>query len=176
MPVTRTAAPPVARWVRVAAYAIPLCVLPSAAWRLTIAIDAVIGEPSPCIRGGALETAYIALLSIVSLGAALLMLGLVRPWGEVAPAWLPVIGGRPLPARAVTAAAAAGATALTLITVFALLNAAIGFSEARTESLPPGCEPPGDAVAVLYAPLLAWAPLTWIVIHQYHRRRSAAAR
>ena len=98
----RTAVP---RWVTVMAVAVPICVVPSAVWRLSHVADVVVNGPGPCHTGGNAETVYMAGLSVGSLGLAMLTLGLVRPWGEVFPKWIPVIGGRTVPARPVTAAA-----------------------------------------------------------------------
>jgi hypothetical protein len=38
-------------------------------------------------------------LAVLALGGAVLTVGLVRPWGEVWPRWLPVLGARPVPVR-----------------------------------------------------------------------------
>ena len=156
--------------VKAAAYAVPLCVLPSAAWRIGHVVDVTVSD-SPCV-GGVGESLYVVSLSVVSMSAALLTLGLVRRWGEVFPLWMPHVGGRPVPVRAATALAAGGAVLLGLITAYAVLNGIFGFVDEPLERVPAGCEPPGTEVAVLYAPLLAWAPLlTYVAVH-YHRRAS----
>jgi hypothetical protein len=36
-------------------------------------------------------------LASVAIGGAILTVGLVRPWGEVFPRWMPVVGGRRVP-------------------------------------------------------------------------------
>lgn len=46
-------------------------------------------------------TGYVLGLSVLSEAITLLALGLVRPWGEVLPRWVPLLGGRPLPRLAV---------------------------------------------------------------------------
>jgi hypothetical protein len=158
---------PVRQRVVAAAIAVPLCVLPSATWRIT----QVLQDGNPCITGGIAENVYVAGLSVVSMAAALLTLALVRPWGEVVPRWVPIVGGRRIPASGATIAAYAGATLIAAIAVYALLNHAFGFVEGPLKPVPPGCEPPGGRVAILYAPLLAWAPLLAYVTRDYHRRR-----
>jgi hypothetical protein len=61
---------PVSRSIRAAAYAVPLCVLPSALWRLWALAD---GLPPGCRQATqAWEPYYITGLSVVSFGAALL--------------------------------------------------------------------------------------------------------
>lgn len=52
---------------------------------------------------------YLLLLSGLSMGLALLTLGLVHDWGERVPGWVPLLGGRTVPTRAAVFPAAAGA-------------------------------------------------------------------
>jgi hypothetical protein len=86
MPVTIAAPPapltrkPAPGWVTVAAVAVPLCVLPSAAWRVSHVIAVALYGPGPCDSvGNPGEGAYLVSLSLVSMGAVSLTLGLVRP-------------------------------------------------------------------------------------------------
>ncbi|MFG2181513.1 hypothetical protein ACGFLS_22720 [Streptomyces abikoensis] len=97
---------------------------------------------------------------------ALLTLGLVRPWGEVLPRWMPLVGGRRPDPRTVTVAGGLGAGALALgLTQFALWWA---FPH-------PNMTPGGNTLAgSLYLPLIAWGPLLAAVPLGYHRRRRAA--
>ena len=97
---------PVSRWITAAAYAVPLCVLPSALWRQWALAD---GPPRGCRQDmQAWEPYYVTGLSVVSFAAALLTIGLVRPWGEVLPGWIPLVGGRTVPVRAAVTAASLG--------------------------------------------------------------------
>jgi hypothetical protein len=166
--------PTVPRWVRIAAYAIPLLVLPSAAWRLSYILDVWISGAGPCDTTSVGEGIYIASLSVVSMGFALLTTGLVRPWGEVVPRWVPLAGGRPVPVRGPTIAAAAGATVIALIAGWFVINHLFGIVEGPTKPVPAGCDPPGVDVLAVYAPMLLWAPLLYAVTFQYHRRRTGA--
>jgi hypothetical protein len=159
--------------IEVAAFAVPLCVLPSAAWRLGMVATTILGGDVPCVPGGTVERLYICSLSVASMAAALLTIGLVRRSGEVVPSRIPLIGGRTVPVRAATSAALAGATLIALLTVWGVYN---GVTDAApTKKLPPGCEPPGLEVGVLYLPLLAWAPLLFVVTRHYYRRRTMPA-
>jgi hypothetical protein len=81
---------PVSRWIKAAAYAVPLCVLPSALWRLWALARGLPAGCRPATQPW--EPYYITGLSVVSLGAALLTIGLVRPWGELIPRWIPLVG------------------------------------------------------------------------------------
>ena len=163
---------PVSRWIKVAAYAVPLCVLPSALWRLWALAD---GPPPGCRQAmQGWEPYYITGLSVVSFGAALLTIGLVRPWGEVVPRWIPLVGGWTVPVRAAVTAAGLGATLIFGVYAYALVNPIFRFRVAPDD---PGCpsplEGPGAWVAVAsYAPVLAWGPLLVVVTVAYYRRRS----
>ena len=87
---TRPASP----WVTAAAYAVPLCILPSALWRLTVALNGGPERSGNC--GGSADRGLqlcLVGLSAGSLVLGLLTVGLVRPWGEVFPRWLPGLGG-----------------------------------------------------------------------------------
>jgi hypothetical protein len=168
----RRGAPPAGRWATAAAIAVPLCVLPSALWRLGHVIDSLVNGPGPCETGLVGESVYQASLSLVSMALALLTLGLVRPWGEVVPRWVPGVGGRRVPVRAATIPATVGATVIAALTVYQLLRQMFGIA-GPLEPLPPGCTPPGAEILVFYAPLVAWAPLLFFVTYGYRRRRAA---
>jgi hypothetical protein len=163
---------PVSRWITAAAYAVPLCVLPSALWRPWALAD---GLPRGCRQAGpAWEPYHITGLSVVSLGAALLTIGLVRPRGEVLPGWIPLMGGRTVPVRAAVTAASLGTVFIFGVHAYALLNPIVRF---RVAPDIPGCPSPlhgpGAWVAVAScAPLLAWGPLLAVVTVAYDRRRT----
>jgi len=77
-----------------AAHAIPLCVLPSSLWRL-----GALFVPGDWYATRLTVPAAFSLvfLSVFSEALALLAFGLVRPWGEVVPGWIPLLGGRRVP-------------------------------------------------------------------------------
>ncbi|MCK7626539.1 hypothetical protein MUU72_26140 [Streptomyces sp. RS10V-4] len=161
----RAPTPPPPRWAVRAAHLIPLTVLPSGLWRLALAC----GYPGGYTRQGFDQLhvhgrglVYVVALSVLSEGLALLALGLVRPWGEVPPRWVPFMGGRPLRPRAVVGTAAAGAVLLTLFWAPLLWWWAIPH---------PDMTPAGrTVVGFLYLPLVAWGPLLAAVTASYHRR------
>lgn len=157
--------PPAPRWIRWAAYATPLCVLPSALWRLLGPTQQLWRGVEPCAGGSVIELFYVPSLSVVSLALAWLTVGLVRPWGETLPRWLPLVGGRRVDPRAAVAAALGGAALLT-----ALLVAGWAGDGQPRHALPPGCHPPGSDVLVWYAPLVLWPPLLVLVALDHARR------
>jgi hypothetical protein len=170
---------PIPRWSEWAAHAIPLCVLPSSLWRL----GARFGphdwyDP----RFSLASTLYLIFLSALSEGLALLAFGLVRPWGEVVPHWIPFLGGRRV--RPLTAVVPAALGTLTLFALYAyvLLQAThvthVHF-EPRIGGEHSGTLPSdGPALWVLlaaYSPLLAWGPLLGALTVAYHRRRRSTS-
>ncbi|MGW1926103.1 hypothetical protein ACWCQ0_43865, partial [Streptomyces massasporeus] len=109
---------------------------------------------------------YVVSLSLVSELLAFLTLGLVRPWGEVFPRWMPFLGGRRVNPAAATGAALAGVAGLCAIVAWGVY--------AAYADLGPGTPstPAQDALLVVcYAPLLAWPVLLAAVAVAYHRRR-----
>ncbi|MBT2408895.1 hypothetical protein J7I97_30315 [Streptomyces sp. ISL-87] len=161
---TSTAAPP---WAVRAAHLTALLTLPSGLWRVLLAAGCLAGYTEAGYTAAGLPgwgRVYVLALSVGSELLALLTLGLVRPWGEVLPAWLPLEGGRALPPRGVTVVAGATALVLTGIWTPFLL----------WWSLPhPDMTPFGATVAgFLYLPLVLWGPLLAAVTYAYHRRRS----
>jgi hypothetical protein len=156
-------------WAKVAAWAVPATVLPSAVWRLVSWYDGLRRGGHPCAAPGdpLWEKIYVPSLSFVSLGLALLTVGLVRPWGEVFPRLLPGIGGRRVPPAFAVATATTGALLVAAFIVRSLMG-----GEPRYP-LPPGCTVPGWEVMQFYAPLVLWSPLLLAVTWHYHRRRHA---
>lgn len=101
---------------------------------------------------------------VLSSGAWLgfvLTLGLIRPWGEVFPRWVPVLAGRPVP---VAAAAVPGG----------IVAAGLCFSAVPLLLLPAGGLVSGLVSAIAF-PCWLWGPSLALAVWGYvaHRRRSA---
>jgi hypothetical protein len=156
---------PVPAWATVAAHLVSLVVLPSGLWRLAVAAGFDLGMSAHDTAGlPGWQSISIASLSFITEGVALLTLGLVKPWGERVPRWIPALGGRRIPPRPVVAVAMSGAVALQLIWTFAFRNPdmpGMTFSSTGWEVLFYAC----------YCPLLLWAPLLAAVTLAYSRRR-----
>ncbi|MFG3409015.1 hypothetical protein [Streptomyces sp. NPDC048142] len=172
---------PVPRWAVRMAHAIPLCVLPSGLWRVALVLG-LAGYDSD-YPWAVWERPYVIGLSVVSEGLALLALGLVRPWGEVVPCWVPGLRGRRIPIPAVVIPAALGAALIMMLCAYGTLNQIFGFMEPLNDDGTglPASGPAAWALWTTYAPLLAWGPLLVILTVAYYRRRrandaSAAAR
>ncbi|MFF3394343.1 hypothetical protein ACFYW1_25815 [Streptomyces sp. NPDC002669] len=167
-PVVSAAAPP--RWAVRAAHLTTLVVLPSGLWRIAL----VLGHPAGYTEAGFVPfdtpgaKVWMLTLSVVSELVAFLTIGLVRPWGEVVPPWIPLIGGRAVRPLAAVVPAAVGATALTLIWA----GIPLWWTHPHEDMTPAG----NLVVGILYQPLLLWGPLTAAVTVSYHRRHRAPQR
>lgn len=165
---TRNVLPDVPRWAVLTAYAVPLVTLPSGLWR--IALVAGLPVASDPVRTG-WGVLYVLTLTAVTEALALLTLGLVQPWGEVVPRWIPLIGGRPVRPLAAVIPALLGAAVLFLLSIV------VGV--VQTRSLTSGSLTNSATQEVLlvacYAPLLAWAPLLAVSAIAYYRRRTASS-
>ncbi|CAM3334387.1 hypothetical protein KIPE111705_03195 [Kibdelosporangium persicum] len=159
----------VPRWAVWAAYAVPLCVLLSAVWRTGEAFTQEVG----LVSGGW----YLLLLTGLSMGAALLTLGLVHRWGERIPRWVPLVGGRNIPVRAAVIPALAGGVLVIVICLYWVLNTLFGFVERGVILIGDdnGLPTPGPSVMALYIPWLAWGPLVVALALAYRRRRNSSA-
>ncbi len=85
-----------ARWGRVATLVAAAGPLPYGLLRMTWLTPWPVGLPDgsdPALRLFGLA------LGVAALGGAVATIGLIRPWGEVWPSWVPVLRGRPVPVR-----------------------------------------------------------------------------
>ncbi|MEZ0096297.1 hypothetical protein ABH925_007504, partial [Streptacidiphilus sp. EB129] len=115
------------------------------------------------------------LLSILSELLAFTAIGLISSWGETFPRWIPVLGGRKVPATAAIATAGGGAVILTVLWTSVAVSVALGHT-LRGGPLPkanPLATHDWHAVvlAITYAPLLLWGPLLGAVTIAYWQRR-----
>ncbi|MEV7567994.1 hypothetical protein [Streptomyces tanashiensis] len=172
-PTGRKPVEPVPRWAVRVAHTIPLCVLPSGLWRVALVLG--LAGYDADYDWAVWERPYVIGLSLVSEGLALLALGLVRPWGEVVPRWVPGLRGRRIPIPAAVVPAALGAALIMLLCAYAVLNQIFGFVEPLNENGEgsPTSGPAAWALWATYAPLLAWGPLLAVLTVAYHRRRRA---
>ncbi|MFD4025141.1 hypothetical protein ACFWRV_16730 [Streptomyces sp. NPDC058576] len=166
---------PVPRWATRLAYALPLLLLPSCLWRLPFALHFEMGQVQ---EGGMpaywLSIPYVLGLSVLTEVIAILTIGLVRGWGEVAPAWIPVIGGRPVRPPAAVVPAVLGGLILTFLftavpvgggrhlTVYGVIDT-VGYSSDAWHAL----------ATVCVTPIAAWGPITVVLAIAYYRRRTA---
>lgn len=156
---------PPAPWAWWCAHAVPWIILPTALWRLPIAFGfdmGMVDPEAPPWTWWALP--YTIGLILLVEGLAVLTAGLVEPWGEALPSWLPVVGGRPVRPGAVAAAAAAGGLALSALWisdgVMWVLGEHVSFRSVAWERL---------AAAGLLTHVV-WGPMLLAVTFDYWRR------
>jgi hypothetical protein len=83
------------RWAVIAAWVTVLTVLPSSVWRTAVGLGIPLGWTDEHLRLEHIPgygTAYVIGLSVASIAAASLTLGLVYPWGDRVPTWVPAVG------------------------------------------------------------------------------------
>ncbi|WP_405584697.1 hypothetical protein [Streptomyces sp. NBC_01092] len=156
-------APP-PRWAIWAAHLTALVVLPSGLWRIAL----VLGYPAGYLDESFADfetlgaKVWMLTLSVVSELLAFLTIGLVRPWGEVVPRWIPLIGGRTVRPVAAVVPAALGAVALTVMWA----NVPWWWTYPHDDMTETG----DLVVGILYQPLVLWGPLLAAVTVSYYRR------
>ncbi|WP_051854429.1 hypothetical protein [Streptomyces sp. NRRL B-1347] len=166
-----TTAVPVPRWAERVAHLIPLVLLPQCVWRLPFAFGFDMGSGTGSIGSLWISVPYVFTLSLLTEALALLSFGLVRGWGEVAPAWVPVVGGRRLhPAVALVPATLGGLGATVLFGPFTLGALGVpgfaftGFDNGAWELL----------FRICVLPVGLWGPLVLALTVHYAVRRRAA--
>ncbi|MEU7136054.1 hypothetical protein [Streptomyces sp. NPDC046261] len=166
--VTPVAPPP--RWAVRAARLTPWVVLPSGLWRIAL----VLGYPAGYTEAGFEDfqtvgaKVWMLALSVVCELAAFLTVGLVRPWGEVVPRWIPLIGGRKVRPMAAVVPAALGAVAMTALWA----DVVRWWTYPHDDMTAAG----NLVVGILYQPLILWGPLLAAVTVSYYRRHRPANR
>jgi hypothetical protein len=171
MSVARTVRP-VPWWARWAATGAAWSVVPSGLWRIALGLGFSMGfsgasRASMESHMPGWGTAYVIGLSALAEAFAFLAIGLVRPWGEVVPRWIPVLGGRAVRPWAAIVPATLGAAVLTLATSYGA-SQWYGPDNNGAADSPHGAA--GLLMTVCYAPLLAWGPLLAVATYAYYRR------
>lgn len=160
----------VPRWARWAAHAAALTPLPSGLWRIGLACGFHLGFTAQGFRdmsvGDVLGPIYLVALTLLTEAAALLTLGLVQPWGERVPRWIPIIGGRTVRPTAAVVPASIGA-----VIVAMLWTPMLGWWMVPHTNM---TETGHVVIGFLYLPLVAWAPLLFAVTVSYYRRHRKA--
>ncbi len=162
---------PVPRWAYLLAHAIPLMTLPSGLWRFGLVGGSSMGilvDGQPAYLVGIGEKAYVVFLSLFSEAVALIAFGLVKSWGEVAPQWIPFIGGRRVNPYAAIVPATLGGLSLIAIWTF-------GFRDVFTDHFIPFSSTAWKTLMIAcYAPLQLWGPALLVLTWAYYRRRVTA--
>lgn len=102
------------RWGFWATIVAALCPMPYALLRMTWLLPNPIGFDADELNAEPGIKMFGLGLGLISLASGIVTLGLIRPWGEVWPRWIPIVAGRPVPLKA---AVVPGAVAATLLLV-----------------------------------------------------------
>lgn len=162
---------PVPRWATTAAHLVALSAVPSGIWRICLGLGLPIGFPVAMLERDHMPgsgTLYVVVLTLLTEAFALLAFGLVQPWGERIPRWVPLLGGRLL--HPLMAVVPAGLGALALVVLWTPRVFRWTFVPG---GLPDGMSAGGWSALMIacYVPLLAWGPLLAAVTVAYYRRR-----
>lgn len=177
-PAARAPVLPPPRWAVRAAHVAAWSTVPSGVWRIALVLGVPVGvmEREEFLAGfpdnsPLIALAYVLLIGAVAEAASYLTLGLVRPWGEVVPRWVPPAGGRPVDSRLAVLAASLGALTVTVLWWVLFFGGLL-----TAPSPDPGVSAGEAFFLAAYAPLLLWGPLLAAVTWSYHRRHRARTR
>jgi hypothetical protein len=158
-----------------AAHAVPVTVLPAGIWRIVLGLGVPLGFSPVALEADGMPgwgTAWVIFLTLLTEALALLSLGLVRPWGEVVPHWVPGLAGRRIPRAAVVLTGSVGGILLTVVWAFAVLGLVPITGLDRIDHFTGGAGWRALLIAC-YAPALLWGPILLWLTYGYHRRRSS---
>lgn len=166
-----TPMPGVPAWVHWTAIAAALTPLPAAIWRLALGFGFDVGfrgELGELYAAPGWITLYVIILAVLNDAVAYLAVGLVKPWGEVWPRWIPFLRGRRVHPLAAIVPAALGTWGLALIVVDQMQN-----WDSPTNMGDPGAPHGWRATWMLlsYMPMVAWPALLGVVTVAYGWRR-----
>lgn len=167
--------PKVVRWGRVATYTAFLMPVPYGITRLAWALGIPLGidqDPSAVPVGMRIGEAVLAFLAI---GGGVLTIGLIRPWGEIWPRWVPFLAGKRVPVGLPTVI---GGVVATVVMVGAFSFVRINVM-GELGMLPVSEESPTITGWAAGAPgwlWPAWALALGVATAAYYYRRRAACR
>lgn len=125
-------------------------------------------------RDSAGDVFYVLGLELLQVGVAVLCFGLIRPWGEVVPGWVPGLRGRTIPRAVPAAIGIAGLVVLTAM-LTAVLLAFQEVASGEREGWHPTDGMSSAELALFYAcyvPFFLWPVAIAVAIAGYWLRRS----
>ena len=162
-----------------AGWASLLLPLPSVVWRLAMlaGVDLGLGI-SDFYRSSAGAIAYVLGLEVVQVLVAVLCFGLIRPWSEIMPRWVPRLGGRKIPRAVPGTIGAVGVLALFYFigtVLFSLMRSWLGITDGWT---PDEGMSTGERVLLFacYVPFFLWPVATAVTVVGYWLRRRSPPR
>ncbi|MFI7066501.1 hypothetical protein ACIBL3_36275 [Kribbella sp. NPDC050124] len=148
------------RWGFWATIVAVLCPMPYALLRMTWLLPNPIGFDADELNAEPGIKLFGLGLGLIALTSGIVTLGLIRPWGEVWPRWIPIVAGRPVPPKA---AVVPGAVAATLLLVAsASLIGLLWTPDASTAE---------NVLYLLILPFPLWGASLAVATAAYHYRR-----
>jgi hypothetical protein len=148
------------RWGFWATIVAALCPMPYALLRMTWLLPNPIGFDADELTAEPGIKLFGLGLGLIALTSGIVTLGLIRPWGEVWPRWIPFVAGRPVPIKA---AVIPGAVAATLLLVgSASLIGLLWSPDASTAK---------NILYLLIFPFPLWGASLAVATAAYHYRR-----
>ncbi|MFG1816016.1 hypothetical protein ACGFIF_19795 [Kribbella sp. NPDC049174] len=148
------------RWGLWATIVAVLCPMPYALLRMTWLLPNPIGFDAAELNAEPGIKLFGLGLGVIALTAGIVTLGLIRPWGEVWPRWIPFVAGRPVPIKA---AVIPGAVAATLLLVSSTsLIGLLWSSDAPTAE---------NVLFLLILPFPLWGAAVGLATAAYYYRR-----
>ncbi len=167
---------PPQRWARIACWTAFISALLPVVWRIAMLCGVDLGfSQADFFRSNASATAYVLRLETIQVLAGTLCLGLIRPWGERVPRWVPRLGRREIPRILPLVVGGIGNALLYYINAtLAIRFGAIWLGLAQGWTPAEGMNRWQVAVLVAaYVPmLLLWAPALTVGLVGYGRRRA----
>ncbi|TDD30794.1 hypothetical protein E1218_00320 [Kribbella turkmenica] len=148
------------RWGFWATVVAVLCPMPYALLRMTWLLPNPIGFDADDLNAEPGIKLFGLGLGLIALGAGIVTLGLIRPWGEIWPRWIPIVAGRPVPIKAAVIPGAAAATLL-LVGSASLIGLLWSDEASLTENL----------VYQLILPFPLWGAAVGLATAAYYYRR-----
>lgn len=157
-------------WAAVAAWATVASVAPACIWRTAVGLGVPLGWSDAHLRLERIPgygTFYVIWLSVASIAAALVTLGLIYPWGERVPRRVPLVGGRQFPVWLVAGVAVIGGLVVAGLVWLSIINwsQVSGFADQPTSGW-------SVLMAACYSLNVLWAPLLFAVTVAYVQRRT----
>ncbi len=149
--------------------------LPAGIWRILLGLGVPLGFSPVALEADGMPgwgTVWVIFLTLLTEALALLSFGLVRPWGEVVPGWVPGFAGRRIPPAPVVMSASLAGALLTVMWTFAVLGLVPIAGLDRVDHFIGGAGWRALLIAC-YAPALLWGPLLLWLTYVYHRRRTS---
>ncbi|MGW1340410.1 hypothetical protein ACWCOV_05105 [Kribbella sp. NPDC002412] len=153
------------RWGFWATIVAVLCPMPYALLRMTWLLPNPIGFDADELNAEPGLKLFGLGLGLIALTSGIVTLGLIRPWGEVWPRWIPIVAGRPVPLQAAVVPGAVAATLL-LVASASLVGLLWRPDSSTVENL----------LDLLVLPFPLWgASLAVATAAYYYRRRTACS-